>query len=73
MATKITLEEESGIVEIMVDDRIKSAAERAAIAAGKPVGELLEDILAEYLIRSGYLRDPVSVSRGTRSIRAERR
>ena len=58
MATKINVEEESGFVEVMVEDKIKRAAERAAIAAEKPVGELLENILAEYLTRTGYLRDP---------------
>jgi hypothetical protein len=44
-------------VELQVNNKVRVAAEMAAIAGSKPMSDLLEDILADYLSTSGYLGD----------------
>ncbi|MDA0652922.1 MAG: hypothetical protein O3C49_06565 [Proteobacteria bacterium] len=56
------LEDDAVLVEVRVNNNIIIAAELAAIAGSKPVSELLEDILVEYLEKTGYLSDPETVS-----------
>lgn len=56
------LEDDSILVEVRVNNKIWVAAELAAIAGSKPVSKFLEDILVEYLKKTGYLSDPVAIS-----------
>ena len=44
-------------VEVQVNPKVRIAAELAAIAGSKPVSEFLEDILVDYLAKSGYLEE----------------
>ena len=48
-------------VEVQVNSRVRIATELAAIAGSKPVSEFLEDILVDYLAKSGYLEETVDL------------
>ena len=61
MVTVAPIGEDPVFVELRVSDKVKVAAKMAAIADSKPVSDLLEDILVDYLSKSGYLRDPVDL------------
>ena len=60
MATTAPAGNDSEFVELRVCDKIRVAAELAASASSKPVPEFLEDILVDYLAKSGYLSDPAA-------------
>ena len=57
MVTVAPVGEDPVFVELRVNDKVKAAAKMAAIADSKPIFDLLEDILVEYLAKSGYLSD----------------
>ncbi len=62
MVTIAPVGEDPVFVEVRVCNEIRIATELAAIAGSKPVSEFLEDILVDYLAKSGYLSGPVTIS-----------
>jgi hypothetical protein len=59
MVSVASIDEEPVFVEVEVGHKVRVATELAAIAGAKPVSDLLEDILVDYLSKSGYLADPI--------------
>ena len=62
MVTTASFGEDSVLVEVRVSDKIRTAAQLAAIADSKSVPEFLEDILIDYLVKARYLSDPVNTN-----------
>ena len=67
METNSSVGDNPEFVALQINDKIRSAAGRAAIAASTSIDELLENILIDYLVTSGYLCDPVDIKQSLSS------
>ena len=62
MSAATSIDGDSVTVDVKVTNETKTAAELAAIAASKPVSELMQGLLVEHLIRSGHLPATIDTS-----------
>lgn len=63
MVPAAAVNEESVFVEIQVGRKVRIATEMAANDGSRPVSDLLEDLLIDYLSKSGYLAAPVDLKK----------
>ena len=59
MVSTASINDSPVFVEVQVNNKVRIAAEMAAIAGSKQMSDFLEDILVDYLSTSGYLGDRV--------------